>query len=584
MSSRTHVVAGRRSTGRRLLAAVTVIATALMVGAAGASAAPAPSDVLYTTATDGTAFGTLDSLTGAGTLLGSTGYNADWAVATDTDGTMWTTVNGFGAAQIATVDKVTGQATPVGGPIGTSVIALEIAPDGAMYGIGYNDRHLYRIDKTTGVGTPIGGDTGISSTMDLAFDCAGHLWATANGGLWTVDAATGTAVARPSITGVTEGAPSVMGLLFDRSCRMYVTTYTAPGSMYEIDPLTSAATLVGSTGLVRPHGGSGGIVVDTQPPTTTDDVPASTTAARIAVSLSAIDGGSGVDKTYYTLGAAPAAPTPASTPYDPANKPELNVGERIRYFSVDVVGNAEAVKTSRVVASTEPPAPPAPPAPALCGKAIVLTDVTLRGRVVRIGGVTRAEHAGRPVAIAVGGRVVARTTSAADGTFRANVNRTDKHVRYQASVDGNRSPALAPARRLVIDSQTSTARGERIRGHLVSRHRAGRKLAVGRLLGCSGERTRRAMLVRTDANGRFVVTLHKPSRVEKVAYYRLRTVGGTKAFTLPIVLRAQAAVSAVRRTHSVARQHGSAVQFDAAELPSRVCDLHAMMMRAVSSG
>jgi antitoxin (DNA-binding transcriptional repressor) of toxin-antitoxin stability system len=569
----------------RAFAAVSVIATgvALMVGAAGASAAPAPPDVIYTTATDGTTFATLDSLTGAGTLLGSTGRAQGWAVAMDTDGTMWTTINGFGAAQIATVDKVTGQATPVGSPLGTWMIALEIAPDGTMYGIGYSDRRLYRINKATGAGTLIGADTGIAATMDLAFDCAGRLWATAMGNMWTVDPATGIAVARPSITGVTQGAASVMGLMVDRSCRMYVTTYTSPSSMYELDPATGSATLIGVTGLARPHGGSAGLVVDTQAPATTDDVPATAAAARVTVSLSATDNGSGVDKTYYTLGAAPAAPSTASTPYDPANKPALNVGEKLRYFSVDVAGNAEAVKTSRALASTPPP-----PAPVLCGKAIVLTDVTLRGRVVRIGGVVRAEHAGRPVAITVGGRVVARTMSAADGTFSTKAKRsaTGKAVRYQASVDGKQSAALAAARRLVIDSQTSTARGQRIRGHLVSRDRAGRKLAVDRLLGCSGDRTRRARLVRTDGNGRFVVSLRKPSTSEKVAYYRLRTVSGTTSFTVPVVVRAQAAVSAVRRTHaapSIANKQlpGSAVQFGTAGAEPRVCALHPMMMGAV---
>ena len=268
MSSRAQVVARSRSIGsrRRLraFAAVSVIATgvAFMVGAAGASAAPAPPDVIYTTATDGTTFATLDSLTGAGTLLGSTGRAQGWAVAMDTDGTMWTTINGFGAAQIATVDKVTGQATPVGSPIGAQMIALEIAPDGTMYGIGYQDRRLYRINKATGAGTLIGADTGIAATMDLAFDCAGRLWATAMGNMWTVDPATGNAVARPSITGVTEGAISVMGLMVDRSCRMYVTTYTSPSSMYELDPATGSATLIGVTGLACPHGGSAGLVVD----------------------------------------------------------------------------------------------------------------------------------------------------------------------------------------------------------------------------------------------------------------------------------------------------------------------------------
>ena len=96
-------------------------------------------------------------------------------------------------------------------------------------------QRLYSIDKTTGVGTPIGAATGISSTMDLAFDCDGRLWATANGGLWTVDTTTGVATAQPSITGVSEGNFMVMGMFFDSSCHMLVTTYTNPGTLYAVD-------------------------------------------------------------------------------------------------------------------------------------------------------------------------------------------------------------------------------------------------------------------------------------------------------------------------------------------------------------
>jgi hypothetical protein len=87
--------------------------------------------------------------------------------------------------------------------------------------------------------------------------------------------------------------------------------------------------------------------VDKQAPTTTDDVPASWQSDDVTVTLSASDtGGSGLEETYYTVGANPAAPDTSSDVYDPANKPVLHDGERIRYFSTDVAGNAEAVKTS----------------------------------------------------------------------------------------------------------------------------------------------------------------------------------------------------------------------------------------------
>ncbi len=130
--ARSRVVACRSKGSRRLAFAVSVIATgvAMMAGAAGASAAPP--DVAYTTATDGTAFATLDSSTGAGTLLGSTGQSQGWAVAFDA---MWTTVDGFGATRIATVDKVTGHATPVGGPVIARETPALVRPDSELYAV-----------------------------------------------------------------------------------------------------------------------------------------------------------------------------------------------------------------------------------------------------------------------------------------------------------------------------------------------------------------------------------------------------------------------------------------------------------------
>ena len=98
------------------------------------------------------------------------------------------------------MDKVSGQATLVG-PIGVPMITLELAGDGTLYGIEYGPNgRLYSIDKTTGVGTAIGTGTGIDYTMDVAFDCAGRLWATTMGDLWRIDLATGASTMRSSLT------------------------------------------------------------------------------------------------------------------------------------------------------------------------------------------------------------------------------------------------------------------------------------------------------------------------------------------------------------------------------------------------
>ena len=60
-----------------------------------------------------------------------------------------------------------------------------------------------------------------------------------------------------------------------------------------------------------------------------------------------------MDKTFYTTDGS--APTTSSAVYDPAAKPKLADGQRIRYFSRDRVGNVEPVKSSPVVQSTTRP-------------------------------------------------------------------------------------------------------------------------------------------------------------------------------------------------------------------------------------
>ena len=102
-------------------------------------------------------------------------------------------------------------------------------------------------------------------------------------------------------------------------------------------------------------------LLDLDPPTTTDDVPSGTQSHPVAVTLSAADGGSGVDKTYFTKGASPADPTTDSAVYAADAKPVLDDGERIKYFSVDQAGNAEAVRSSAPARVAPTPAldPPA---------------------------------------------------------------------------------------------------------------------------------------------------------------------------------------------------------------------------------
>jgi len=96
--------------------------------------------------------------------------------------------------------------------------------------------------------------------------------------------------------------------------------------------------------------------VDLTAPAISDTVDAYWRETPVPVALTASDTRSGVAHTYYSTGANPGAP---ATEYDPAHKPVLNNGERIRYYAVDVAGNASTPVTSapaKVDGTT--PAPP----------------------------------------------------------------------------------------------------------------------------------------------------------------------------------------------------------------------------------
>jgi hypothetical protein len=93
---------------------------------------------------------------------------------------------------------------------------------------------------------------------------------------------------------------------------------------------------------------------DATPPATTDNVPQISPGGQ--VTLTATDATSQVAHTYYAKGTSPPDPTASSSVYDANAKPTLADGERIKYFSVDNAGNAEAVKQSVVVGGN--PTPP----------------------------------------------------------------------------------------------------------------------------------------------------------------------------------------------------------------------------------
>jgi len=103
--------------------------------------------------------------------------------------------------------------------------------------------------------------------------------------------------------------------------------------------------------------------VDSEPPVTSDDVPAAVQNSPRQVTLSSYDQGGGqvavTGYRTYTGAIAPAKPDPGWQTYDPAAKPVLGHGQRIAYYSTDTAqpgGNEEAVKSSaELVVDSDPP-------------------------------------------------------------------------------------------------------------------------------------------------------------------------------------------------------------------------------------
>ena len=205
---------------------------------------------IYSTTGSGTGLARISSTTGSGSFVGSSGFSDCFAAAFDTNGALYTTITGFGSAQLAIFNTNNGLAAAVGAPMGIQAICLELDAKGRMYTIGYANGALYQVNKTTGALTFIG-NTGILNMMDLAFDSTGTLWATVGNNLWTINVLNGAPTFKVSMIGVQD----IMGIMFGSNDTLYATDYRPNGNLYTINKATGVATLVGATSLNSPHGG-----------------------------------------------------------------------------------------------------------------------------------------------------------------------------------------------------------------------------------------------------------------------------------------------------------------------------------------
>ena len=153
---------------------------------------------------------------------------------------------------LATIDLATGQQTIIGPQFDTDIHAI-VFRDGTLYGFSYS-RGLGVMDPTAGFYTPLFPfNTMPEPIEDAAIDSAtGTIYGIGqfSGSVYTIDVATGTASLIGS-TGVnfnfTVGMAFTAGTLYALGND---TSFTPENHLFQVDPATAAATLIGPNGLM----------------------------------------------------------------------------------------------------------------------------------------------------------------------------------------------------------------------------------------------------------------------------------------------------------------------------------------------
>jgi hypothetical protein len=208
----------------------------------------------YATSEGGVNLVSINQLTGVATTIGSFGYTSSYSGTFTPDGSYWTIVNSYFAAQLAKVDLTTGHATPVGAaPITNDwIIALAADNSGKLFAGSHSGR-FYSVDTTTGQFTLI--DQLSIYCCSYSFDNSGNLWMVDGSfTLYQLNPATGAVLNSKTMTGLAAGT---MSIEVDPSNNFYVATTAFPAQLYSLNPTTGVTTLVGTNlGVNYIHGGA----------------------------------------------------------------------------------------------------------------------------------------------------------------------------------------------------------------------------------------------------------------------------------------------------------------------------------------
>jgi subtilisin family serine protease len=191
---------------------------------------------------DNNEFGVLDRPSGLFNLIGSSASITGMAFDPNSGTLYATTGNEFG-----TIDRLTGAFSPVG-PTAVSLEGLAFDPNrDILYAFDQNSDQLYTVDPLTGLATPVGLPNGSSSIGGLAFDASTDtLYGVDDANvsiLVTIDTQSG---AFTPLGGLWAGVDDVDGLAYCPDDGMLYAVND--GNMLRIDPATRRVTAIEPTG------------------------------------------------------------------------------------------------------------------------------------------------------------------------------------------------------------------------------------------------------------------------------------------------------------------------------------------------
>jgi hypothetical protein len=213
--------------------------------------APADADTILYALTGAGDVLTLDKTTGAGTLVGNSGFNNINAAAADSNGRILTVI----VDELVEIDPVTGAGavitTLVGRPVGFGVRGLAFNSADRLFAV-MSRGATSEIDVLAEIHLAAGevsliGPTGLTDLQGLAFDANDTLYAIGIfNDLVTLDTANGAA----SIIGGSGIAADDQTIEFDDNG----TLFAARDNLITLEPATGAATVIGPTGFANIRG------------------------------------------------------------------------------------------------------------------------------------------------------------------------------------------------------------------------------------------------------------------------------------------------------------------------------------------